>query len=60
MDYRAGAKVLEEQIYVQSCTGENQLQGGNPLDNVPHFSEEEVSQAIALVNLILFGPDKPE
>lgn len=49
----AGAKVLTEQVYIQSCTREDQFYCGNLLKHIPHLREEEVSQTITLMHLIL-------
>lgn len=50
---RAGAKVLEEQVYIQSCTGQDQFHCGDLLKNIPHLCEQKVSQTITLMDLIL-------
>lgn len=55
MDDRAGAKVLLEQVCVQSRAGEDQLQRGELLEHVPQFGQQEISQAVALVHLVLFA-----
>lgn len=49
----AGAKVLTEQVYIQSCTRQDQFYCGNLLKHIPHLREEEVSQTITLMHLIL-------
>lgn len=53
VDNGAGAKVLKEQVYIQSCTGEDQFQCGDLLKHIPHLSEQEVSQTITLMYLVL-------
>lgn len=53
-DKRAGVKVLAKKVNIQSCTGEDQFQCGEFLKHIPNFSEQEVSQTIALVYFILF------
>lgn len=58
VDNGAGAKVLTEQVYIQSCTGEDQFQFGDLLKHIPHFSEQKVSQAVAFMHLILFEQHK--
>lgn len=59
VDNGAGAKVLMEQVYIQSCTGEDQFQCGDLLKHIPHFSEQKVSQTVALMHLVLFKQHKP-
>ena len=53
MDDRTGAKVAEEQLHVQGSTGQDELQIRHRLEHVPHLGQQEVTQTIPLVNLIL-------
>lgn len=53
VDNRTGAEVLEEQVCVESCTGQDQLQWGDLLQHISHLSEQEVSEAVTLVHLVL-------
>lgn len=47
------AKVSDEKIHVQGSTGENELQRWQLLQHVPHFGQEEISQSVTLVDLVL-------
>lgn len=58
VDNRARAKVLKEQVYIQRCTGKNQFQCGDLLKHIPHLSEQEVSQTITLMYLVLLKHSK--
>lgn len=58
VDNRAGAKVLTEQVHIQCCTGEDHFQCGDLLKHISHFSEQEVSQTVALMHLVLFKHSK--
>lgn len=60
VDNRAGAKVLKEQVYIQSCTGQDQFQCGDLLKHISHLSEQEVCQAISLMHLILLNHVKTQ
>lgn len=53
VDDRTGAKVLQEQVRVQSSTGQDQLQLGHLIQHVSHLSEQEVGQTVTLVHLVL-------
>lgn len=58
MNNRAGAKVLKEQVYIQSCTGQDQFQFRDLMKNIPHLSKQKVSQTITLMHLVLLKNKK--
>lgn len=50
---RAKAKVSDEKIHIQGSAGENELQRRHLLEHVPHLGQEEICQAVSLVDLVL-------
>lgn len=57
MDDRTGAKVAEEQLHVQGSAGQDELQIGHRLEHVPDLDQQEVTEAVPLVNLVLIGQE---
>lgn len=47
------AKVSDEKIHIQGSTGENELQRRDLRQHVPQLGQEEIGQAVPLVNLVL-------
>lgn len=50
---RARAKVSGEKIHIQGSTRENELQRRHLLQHVPQLGEEEIRQAVPLMDLVL-------
>lgn len=55
VDDGAGAEVSDKELDVEGGAGQDQLHGGHLLQQVPHLRQEEVAQAIPLVDLVLKG-----
>lgn len=53
MDDRAGVEVAEEEVHVQGGAGEDELQRGHRLEQVPHLDQQEVAQTVPLMDLVL-------
>lgn len=50
---RTLAEVSDEKIHIQGSTGKDELQRRHLLQQVPHFGQKEIRQAIPLVDLVL-------